>query len=378
MIEERMNRLKAIAQVRPKDLAVELRKEFAIQTSFSSRKPVASYIGWTGQGNLGDEILMQAHQKLFSEFEIAPYRPSNFLQSAGKALISSPGFQLGFLGGGTLINQSSAWLDRIKDLQNRKLPVFCMGGGVTPVEFQLAFENTNLSQWGETLETLDFVGLRGPDSAALLAEVGFAAPITGDPALALAPLVAPPAAKSGVVGINIGLAKKTLLHKESDQYVKKFVSVLKVLVAQGHQIRLLPVCQEDLAINREIEFLVANSACSVRVAYDTLENYNLELEQCTLFIGQKLHATVMATLLRIPSIMVEYQPKCHDYMASIGMQDCVIKTSDFDESWVLEKLEYLSSHEFVVRAELDFQVLKYRKLQHRLASRLSQSVLEVL
>jgi polysaccharide pyruvyl transferase WcaK-like protein len=40
----------------------------------------------------------------------------------------------------------------------------------------------------------------------------------------------------------------------------------------------------------------------------------------------KLHATVLATCALTPSIMLEYRPKCRDYMQSIGQDRFTFKT----------------------------------------------------
>jgi polysaccharide pyruvyl transferase WcaK-like protein len=292
-------------QVRPRDVVVELAKERDIFNGLQTNKPLASYIGWTGQGNLGDEVLLEAHQLLFGDFTVVPYRPENAFQGASQAVFGSPGFTMGFLGGGTLINQSPTWLRRIQELQRRGLPVFCLGAGVTPDEFRPAFERTTIADWVKVLETMEFVGVRGPLSQKALADCGFAATVLGDPAFALTPLSPPPAASRKMIGVNVGISDKTLLWPNSQKYLATMVESIKALIAGGKEVTLLPVCAEDVASNKAVLALVNNEACSIKFSYDSLDNYNLALSECGLFIGQKLHATVLATLLRIPSIMIE-------------------------------------------------------------------------
>jgi polysaccharide pyruvyl transferase WcaK-like protein len=153
------------------------------------------------------------------------------------------------------------------------------------------------------------------------------------------------------------------------------VQLIKTLISEGKRVILLPVCAEDVASNKTVLSMVSDEACTMQVCFDSLENYNEALSQCGLFIGQKLHATVLATILRIPSIMIEYQPKCRDYMASISMEDYVVKTSEFTVNWVMETLQHLENHYFSVRADLETQVAKFRSLQFSSAKQISEQVL---
>ena len=367
-------RITGLLQVRPSDFAVEFSKELEILDGFRGLKPMASYIGWTGQGNLGDEVLLTSHQLLFGDFAVVPYRPENTFQSKSQSRFKSPGFKMGFLGGGTLINQSDTWLRRIQELQLRGLPMFCLGAGVNSKQFRDSFESTSISEWVSVLKTMEFVGVRGPYSQQALEDFGFEAPIMGDPAIALAPFMSPLPASRKVVGINVGIAKKTILFPNSSSVLPTVVQLIKELIAQGRRVILLPVCAEDVASNKAVLSLVNDEACTMQVCFDSLQTYNAALSQCGLFIGQKLHATVLATILRIPSIMIEYQPKCRDYMASISMEDYVVKTSDFTVNWILDTLQHLENHYFSVRADLEAQVAKFRSLQFARAKQISEQV----
>jgi len=368
------SRIRGILQVRPRDFAVELAKELEIINGFKQQSHLASYVGWTGQGNLGDEVLLQSHQLLFKDFSVVPYRPESRFQIKTQAKFQSSGFKLGFLGGGTLINQSPAWLRRIQELQLRGLPMFCMGAGVTTEQFRPAFERTSIPEWIQVLETMEFVGVRGPFSQQALADFGYAAPILGDPAIAFAPFMSPLPASRKVIGFNFGISKKTLLLPNSDGFLPNVVKLIKALIEEGKEVILLPVCAEDVASNKAVLSIVNNGACTMRVCYESLDDYNSALLECGLFIGQKLHSTVLATILRIPSIMIEYQPKCRDYMASIEMEDYVVKTSVFEVNAILDKLQNLEDHYFSVRAKLENQVAKFRSLQFAKAKQISEQV----
>lgn len=67
-----------------------------------ARKNIA-YLGWIGQGNLGDEAMFSAFKKLFPCYNVYPY---NWLRGFKKIknIILPKYFDAIVLGGGTLIN----------------------------------------------------------------------------------------------------------------------------------------------------------------------------------------------------------------------------------------------------------------------------------
>lgn len=363
-----MSVIEGLRQVRLHDLAIEARKEGQIVRALRSGRPLASYIGWTGQGNLGDEVLYDAHVAMFPAMSIVPFRPDVTVRIARAVRPRLPGFVAGFLGGGTLINQSEVWLRRIRALQSRGLHVACMGGGVTPPEFQHSFERTSLREWVPVLRSLTFLGVRGPLSQRLLSEAGLDAPITGDPALALTPAVAPPYQETGVVGINIGVSSKTLMYGDPAAYLTAMSATVRELVAMGLTVRLLPVCAADMPSNEHVLAEVSSPACSLVSAYDDLSAYNAELQQCSAFVGEKLHATILATMQRVPSLMLAYQPKCEDYMASIGQERNCVRTDAIHATDIARRISALLESSTQARRDLDSQVLRLCDAQRAAAA----------
>ena len=368
--------IQGLRQVRPHDLVVEFSKELAIARALGAGKPLGAYIGWTGQGNLGDEVLYEAHQVLFPDLSLVPYRPDFTAKYARKFRSNLPTYLAGFLGGGTLINQSQTWLNRILDLQNRGLPVACLGAGVTPQEFQLSFEHTNLTQWIPALRKFTFLGVRGPHSQALLANAGLEVAITGDPVLALAPQNIPAIKTNGVIGINLGVSAKTLMFGEPQQFLDNMVRIIKLLIKMDYQIRLMPVCDSDMASNTHVLETIDNPGCTLVKAYESFDTYTEQTKNCHLFMGQKLHATVLAVTQRIPSVMLAYQPKCDDFMASIGQDRNSVRTSEITPESVIEKIMQLENTHAQERSNLDAQVIRLRTKQREVANQVAQGFLE--
>ena len=59
-------------------------------------------------------------------------------------------------------------------------------------------------------------------------------------------------------------------------------------------------------------------------------------------VGERLHAVVLAAAAGVPSVMLEYQPKCLDFMESIGRTDWCVRTDRVTGPEILERIEALS------------------------------------
>ena len=70
--------------------------------------------------------------------------------------------------------------------------------------------------------------------------------------------------------------------------------IIKQLIGDGYTIHLLPVWNKDIPSNKALLKLVDSPKCKLICKFDTLKDYQTELQRCSLFLGQKLHATIMA------------------------------------------------------------------------------------
>ena len=62
------------------------------------------------------------------------------------------------------------------------------------------------------------------------------------------------------------------------------------------------------------------------------------------FVGMKLHATALATCAYVPSVMVEYRPKCRDFMQAIGQDEATIRSDVFEAEQVWETVSAWNSN----------------------------------
>jgi polysaccharide pyruvyl transferase WcaK-like protein len=99
--------------------------------------------------------------------------------------------------------------------------------------------------------------------------------------------------------------------------------------------------------------------CDYTSVYKTLES----LSKCDLFIGQKLHSVALAMCAYTPSIMLEYKPKCLDFMLLMDMENFNIRTDQLS----VEKLLFLSKKMYMeleyFREKIQKKVHHYKQIQ---------------
>lgn len=81
-----------------------------------------------------------------------------------------------------------------------------------------------------------------------------------------------------------------------------------------------------------------------------------KIETLDLLIAVKLHAAVLASAANVPCVVLEYQPKCLDFAASIGWERFTIRTSELTPSKLIDKVALLVEQLVPARQELSRRV----------------------
>jgi len=299
------------------------------------------YLGWLGYGNLGDEALYEAIHQLFRETTAFYYRS---YMSRVLSFMPNARFDAVFLGGGTLINHLPTYLDLFRAVNADARVVF--GTGVADPAFtdSLGAPYTTLSGWTECLKEAHYVGVRGPHSARLLREWGVAREVrvVGDPALYFA--VDEPHRGSGrVIGINLGTTSNKLWGGDDERLLQDVTRELQTLADRGWSIRFFPVIASDVATMRKVmEALPAERCFLVEYGGDA-QTFVEAVRLVDVFVGEKLHSVVLAVCGGVPSVMLEYHPKCRDFMASIDREAFVVRTDTVGPRSIVERVETLAS-----------------------------------
>lgn len=341
---------------------------------FNPFRKKIGYFGWTGRGNLGDEALFTAIRELLNPVALVKfhkfYRRGKFFEAAQETMLS--GFMMG---AGTLIN-SRGLLPIMKHFQGKRVPTFVFGAGVLDPEFYCQFPRypNDMPEWVECLQLCKSVSVRGPLSAKSLADYGYKdVKIVGDPVLSCAADVMPPSRSWNTIGINFGTTRDgSYLWGRNDENVIKFVIQLTdILIDKGLEVRFFPVWRNDvptvLSAAKQVK-----SNIKVWNHSENIVSYLKAMEEVDIFIGEKLHSVIGALCAYKPSIMLAYQPKCIDFMQSVGLEDYTIRTDHLDLDQVLFKINTIWESYEIYRNFLFKEVSKLKQIQKQIANEIAE------
>lgn len=313
------------------------------------RRSLTAYVGWQGEGNLGDEAMFQAHRELFPGLTFVGV-PTSATRVLTRVVGSAPWArcQAVCLGGGTLVgnghfraaleNALAGWPEP---------PRFTLGVGVEDPAYRGGRRRgvvEELERWRILLAEFDHVGVRGPLSQSVLAGLDVESDVVGDPALALRFPARPP--DDGLIGLNVGLVDDQW-GDDPTAFLRQTEELARGLLDDGWRILLVPTFAPDWTLQQQ---LAAELGEGVDVARRGLGVPGLvdELARCQLVIAHKLHAAVLAATVEVPAIALEYRPKCRDFQESVGRGAYVMRTdqleTDVIRTWVRETADRRPEH----------------------------------
>ncbi|MCD6327436.1 polysaccharide pyruvyl transferase family protein [bacterium] len=340
------------------------------------RKRIA-YIGWQGHENLGDEMLYEAHKRLFPDYHVLPFVSlSKKRRDLHRRIARRDVFQAGCLGGGTLINRAKGYEYKLARLLAECSPVFCLGTGVANPEFWEGRDGwgADLRAWIGLLKQCRFVGVRGPMSADLLKQAGLQdVEVVGDSALVLARDSYKTNGETKTLGINIGTSRGNVWGSEEDMLQKMAQISIKAL-ADGWHILYLCVWPIDYDITVRLAELTGITDPKIHMITNDTEQALDLCERCTVFIGMKLHAVVCAICAGVPSIMIEYRPKCRDFMASLDMEEFNVRSDSLNPAELMDMIQLIRSKRTSIQEKMQERVLHYKQLLVRRAKSISDMI----
>lgn len=358
-------------------------------------KRAGIYAGWVGFANLGDEAMYEVCRNRFpsvrwsTSYQLA-YKPSapQLLQRTLKnapqvwegvldelhhqsrlrkvaaqgrhGLARLLGDEVGLFGGGTLINREPWNLETYRDLRKRTgslVPVF--GTGVASPEFwssSPAWKDTR-KQWVEALAELPVVGVRGPFSQKFLQEEGARnVVVSGDPAIAFYERYRnrPPRERVDSrlrVAINTGDCSGNLWGDPASIH-ESLVALARWLQEENHHVELLPVWQKDLEPSVEVARQAGLPQSCVSPPLTANRSFLRKIGTFDILIALKLHAAVLASVANVPCVILEYQPKCLDFAASIAWERFTMRTNDLTPAKLIDRVLLLVNQLSNARKEL--------------------------
>ena len=348
------------------------------------------YLGWVGFENLGDEAMWQVCQNRFPHIRWSTMDDLTLAlgQDATGRTFRDPGWlvrvareelrdgarlrllfrrcrhqfaaalsgEVGVLGGGTFINRNQDILDVYTLLRKRlKRPVPVFGTGVANSAYwsgTRGWQDLRI-QWTDLLCELPVIGVRGPQSKAELEAYGLHNVIvSGDPALLLhEPLSPRNQARDGLtIAFNFGEPPGGMIG--SEEVVAGHLATAAREIARRHRVKFIPVWPRDVAACTRLAQRAGLPESSVTAPRVTHNQFHQEMQDTDFLFAFKLHAGILAAVSNVPFILIEYQPKCRDFMASAGWDQLCVPPGEVSPELLLHQVEQVESRGLQWREEL--------------------------
>lgn len=335
-----------------------------------AEKPLLRYIGWLGHQNLGDEALYLAFKRaLFPNCLLMPF----YDLSVTSSLAHFKRRKYVVLGGGTLINDDS-YLAPLEQAQRAGYPTFVFGTGVGDLDYWSRFpeaQRGNSQRWLSALGKAHYVGVRGPRSLKWLHDHGIEqAEIVGDAALAFLPPAGKRAPDAGPATVGLNLGSHDPVSGGSDGLFDVALGFAHHLLDQGYRISYLSMHSIDHEIGMKLAARLGHDRFTLQPLTPDVDEVLAQLQATQWVVGQRLHATVLACALGIPNLSLSYQPKCLDFLESIGRDDLAVPTDGIRLQDLIDRFSGLQARSTLLRDELNAACDRLRDKQAATAARL--------
>lgn len=348
-----------------------LRRRSDYAAALDSAAPVLTYIGYLGHGNIGDEALYVAFRdQLFSQALMLPFDDISLL--SGIARLKTNRWVV--LGGGTLINVNP-YLEALERFAKENRPFAVFGTGVADLEYwsqHPQYQRGNVERWINVLAKASYIGVRGPRSVRWLNEQGLrSVEMIGDPALSVCAAPRAPRVRTTgrpVLGINLG--SHDPVSGGVEPTLRATAALIKYAVSKGFDVRFVALHYIDVQIAARLrEELDQDLLPMARFCGDVNQTL-AEIQDCDYLVGQRLHATVLACALGVPTLSLSYQPKCLDFLESLDRHDLAISTAQISGDQLIDRFDWLCSMQEQLLVHIAAACEGMRSLQRQRASQL--------
>jgi hypothetical protein len=312
------------------------------------------YIGGHEGHNLGDNAMFEIGRELLKPYELVTYERPFIEQRLGRVGLSAPThLRPVVLGGGTLINP--LWQSKVALALRQGAALWSLGTGVGCCGFGQA-ERIELSTWPPLLRDFAGLGVRGPRSVAVLADLGVKAELLGDLALAGTVERVTPPSNLPRLAVNIALPKRMAVRDV--QTLVELRTSLASLLARGWRCRPIAMNPADVRPIREL--LADLDGVDELVTPTSLAEFVRHVRDCRFTVAVRLHAAVFSCCAGVPVCAIGYRSKCLDFMESMNLAAWHVALDDTGAGSVTEKIEMLSGIEDDMRVAVLARAQAYR------------------
>lgn len=321
----------------------------------TTTRPIIIYIGgYPAIPNIGDVALYLSYKKLFPSYKFIHFKGGKFetflFSLTNKKVIP-------ILAGGTLINHMC--LRELKQAVQIWGDFYVLGTGAAQTSYWEKQKNyiEQKDEWSELLKRAKQLGVRGELSVSQLTEQGLSSFVFGDPVFQYA---TENSSKNGKnIGLNVGKSLGYVQGGEGNLETL-FENLAQELKEKGYKITWFVVCPEDMAITQKLAHKIGGD---VFADFYNPKKYMSRYKKMNYFIGTKLHAVCFALCESIPSIMIEYRPKCRDLMMSVEMEQYSFSPENLDITKVMGTLRELNDNYDDISKKIKTNILKLKEDQ---------------
>lgn len=312
-------------------------------TSKTGQKSIL-YLGWLGQGNIGDDVLFEIFNHLFNKYNRLTDNVKIHPFSLNSKNLNLTSYDLIVLGGGSLLHLPY-WLNICKEAIKLNIPVVSWGTGIDGFYKNEHIDNIALSpqtieQYRNVIEQFKYLSVRGPFTKNALINSGIKNEIyeIGDPALLYETEMInkiPEIKNRKNILINWGTSHNNVFGKNEKYIEELLVKVVKTLIRNGYTITVYPIWNEDIEPVKQLVNKINNKNCiGISEVYNALRLQNM-INESYLTINLKLHANILSASGNVPFISLAYRGKCIDFAKSVDCLEYAVPTDELSHEKIL-------------------------------------------
>lgn len=336
---------------------------------------IAAYSGWLGNNNIGDEALYLANKKLFSEFELVDrnYYDGSDVQLYGggtviprQATDHSEEKLVAAIGVGvedpTFRNQQFAPIDieyhfvknGLGEVLNNK-PTQYILNIIAASSDSIIFQRKYIEERRfEPVHRFDYLGVRGPLSKEILARHGIESQVIGDTALVLEPSEYN-RKSTNKIAVTLRSEKGVLKWSNNTSYIQTIKEFCQAR-SEEYEFVFIPFRPIDIPLHIELSNAIDNAEYRDYCSHVDVQAAIDKIAECDLIIGERLHASILASCCFTPFLSLGYQPKNNDFVKSIDMDEYHIRFDHVTNDWLEDRFDRIrSSDEATTKLQSEVQ-----------------------
>ncbi len=306
------------------------------------------YLGWLGQGNVGDDVLFELFKTLFYKYSTLHQKNiavniDTFHQDR-RYQMSLNSYDLIVLGGGSLIHLAY-WINICKEAMHLNIPVVSWGSGIDGYyknDHEITEKAESMKQFKSFYENIDYLSVRGPLSKKIVEKIGVKNEIheVGDPVLLYVDETygdkMDNTNNNKLILINWGTSYNSIFGNNEENVENELVKVIHELLAKGYKVKVYPIWTEDILAVQKLTAKVADKRCEAQtVVYDAKGTQKV-IQDSFLTINMKLHANILSASANKPFISLAYRGKCFDFSHTVQCLDYTIATDQLTASKIIQ------------------------------------------